>query len=1493
VSNNICFRFLVIVFIFFLTIDWGFAKDYEVGGIRYFGSFNFEENVDSDQNSEVNDQDPIMIEHELDQTLDKVIQENRIASSLTKASFFSLPIGISSDNNSSYMIVIDEATIYDEYATFSAFMILTNPLDGTKIRFRANDIAFTFNGGLVNGMKLELLDARRSKIMKDTYLNWLPGCFVEWDCNGFKSLGINGSIELSEKSYVEVNPMNGKEIGAVEAPFFINATDFQDFIVEFSLPTFKKRGFDEAYFSLTKVVLDYSDVHNAPGFSLPGNYPNSFSSEMRNCWQGIYALDARVILSNKFKDKNGQLTSFYASNLILDDLGLTGVFGVDNLISLENGRLGTWPMSISNFELEFFTGDFKSFDFEGAVVVEGSKTEVKYDAFFDSEGIYHFGINPGKELKFDVFAAEVNLNENSRIEVTVNHGKFQPTAILNGKISFSCTKTPGSEREILKLPGLDFQGMRISTVAPAFDLEYMGMASEENMEFNQFPITITDALFRKNTNNEARFTFGINVNLSKDESIVGATRVGIKTDLNKGNWKYRGLAIEMLTVKASKKGGYDIKGSIEFADGDPIYGDGFRGEVMAKFSESFELKAVAVFGKVNGFRYFFVDGFVCLPPPGITAGPFVLQGFGGGLYSRMRQALPDENSGSMGESLSGITYIPDKSSFLGIKAGIKAGVINEKIVNCKVNFEVIFNNHGGINQIGFFGEAKVMSVMDNLPIDEMKQIAQDAAVGKNQIVETDEVMKATVSILQDFQRNIFHSEMELFVNVAGKLTGIGANNRAGWGVMHIEPGKWYLHMGTPTDPVGLNFIGFMKVGGYFMAGHDIPDTMVMNPKVMEYLDIDPAKLNGNRQEGQLVAGKGLAFGAHFSLDTGDLKFLIFYASFELGGGFDLMLLDYGKYAYCMGRDGTLGINGWYAKGQAYAYFGGKIGIRVKVFGRRKKFDILDIRTAAAIRVEGPNPTFMWGIVGGKYRILGGLIKGRCKFEATVGEKCDIRTNPKDLSDMEIIADLSPANDSERVDVFTLPQAVFNMPVDKVLKISEDENLTKVFKINLKEYSVYQNNKKIDGQIEWNGENTTLAFTPGMIFYPNTKYKVVTKVSFEEKVNGRWQEYKDDSGKVYVESKEAEFTTGELPDKIPADFISHSYPVNKQANFYKQEYPKAYVIFKSDLTPFFASAEGWVKKAKWTTSDGAVIYTDLNYSAGSKTVESPVPNLLASKIYRYDLVNVPIEEGYDVNSNVVESTETKFAENENTAEITTREAEGAITNSEEISFYKADFRTSKFNKFLDKINTKELPVRFTYNVSPAVDLPGATIYGDEMFDVFEIYGKGKVEALVQRKAVLESANWYQANFHSLLYANYPFHSEATITNRNASELGIPPIKNIEFWQEYDKYSLSDADIESGQFNVRNSMTHFVYSLPITWAKDYVHVRNKLANLVAKGLKRTDQVNAILGRYPWPQVSAGNYPIKLQYVLPGKNIITSSQVVNLKNKFETNQVNIYSE
>lgn len=1478
---------LSLILAVFVSIPSVCAEDYDEGSARYFEDIESPILKQEVLSFETIENQATDVEIEMDAVLDKVIKENRITSSLKKASFLSLPLGISS-GSSSYMIVIDRATIYAEYAEFSAFMVLTNPLDGTKIRFRADDVAFSFDSGLLNGVKLELIDSKRSKLMKDTYLNWLPGCFVEWDCSGFKSIGIKADIELSEETYVRVDPNTGKELGQVKAPIFVSASDLQNFFVEFSFPTFKKKGFDEIYFSFTSVVLDFSDTANAPGFKFPLNYPGGFSGDMRNLWQGFYVKEAEITFAKKFNNKSGQMTYFYARDLLLDDFGLTGQFGVDNLISIENGRLGSWPMSISKLELEFFTGDFKSFELEGAVIVQGSKNEMKYKAFFDSEGIYHFGINPGKEVSFDVFAAKVVLDGSSRIEVTVDHGKFLPTAILNGKISFACSKPSGS-KEIISLPKLEFQGMRISSIAPVFDLKYMGIDPGKNSKFNNFPLTITEASFNKLNNGEGRFIFGLKVNLAKG-TFVGETVVGLVADMSGDSWRFKGIDIKEIFIKAEKENAYKIEGHILIVDDDPIYGDGFRGDVKAEFN-SFKVDAVAVFGKVNGFRYFFVDGFACFPPPGVAAGPFVLQGFGGGLYNHMKQARPNDAQPEIGKSLSGISYIPDESSSLGIKAGVKAGIVNEGLVNCTVSLEIIFNKHGGINMIHFVGEAVFVSPMVIISIVPMKDTLMGAVLGDKITIPSKELMTAKVEIKMDFQNHSFHSEFEVYIDVFGVLTGIGDNNRAGLGVIHVDPDKWYLHMGTPSDPIGLNFIGLMKVGGYFMAGHDIPDAMMMNPKVLEYLDVDPSTINDNRKEGTLALGKGLAFGAHFSMDTGNLKFLIFYAKFELGAGFDVMLLDYGKYAHCEGSSGQLGMNGWYAKGQAYAYFGGKIGIKVKVFGRRKKFDIIDIKTAAVIRVEGPNPTFIWGAVGGSYRVLGGLIKGKVKFEVTIGDKCNIRKNPKDLSDLEIIGDLTPMNGASETDVFTFPQAVFNMPVEKVIKISEDDQLSKVFKIRLKEYSVYQGETLLPGQIEWNGDKTTLAFTPDMIFYPKTKYKIVTKVSFDEKINGRWQEYKDKSGKVYVESKESVFTTGELPDKIPDSFIAYTYPIDRQVNFYKHEYATAYVTFKSDLKPFFEPIEGWTKKVKWTPVNGASIYSDLEYHSSNKSVETRVPSELQnSKVYHFELVNVSTDTNNSLSRNVKESTQTEISEGDNLAKLTTRDAVGTIVDGDDKSFFELDFRASKYNKFLDKINKTELNVRFLHNVSPAVDFLGGTLYGDEMFDEYEIHGKGNVGALVQRKAVLKDSDWYQKNIYSLMYDGYPLHSKAQISYRNTSTLGIPPTKTIDFWQLNDHYLLNETDIETGQIRLKDDKTHFVYTLPLVWSKDYYEIRNSLANLVAGGLIPNVKVSTILKKYPWPQISAGNYPIKLQYVLPGRKISTSMRIINLKNEFKIRQVNL---
>lgn len=1487
-------RILILLIVLLTFIPFHLlSNDYDNGEIRYFDDFELTRPETGFNLEEPDPAQETAVDNPYDAILQKVIDEGRITNTLDSSAFLSLPLGVAYAEDHSYMIVIDQATIYPGYAEFSAFMVLTNPLDSSKVRFRANNIGFSFKQGLVNGVQLELIDKKKVKIQEDAAMWFLPGSYVDWDCNGFKSLGINGELELSQKRFVKVDPLSGEEQGKVSTFFSIVASDFQNILLEISLEPFKMKGFNEAYFAFESMVLDFSDDANAPGFSLPPNYPGGYSGEMTNLWRGFYVKEARVYLSKKFADKGGQPTSFYAQNLLLDNFGLTGLVGADNLLSIEKGKIGSWPMSIDNFAMEFFTGDLKALGLKGKLIMQGSDSPLQYDAFYDAAGAYHFGINPGKELSFNAFAAKITLDGSSRIEVTVENDQFYPAATLNGNISFACSKdTTSNSKKLVNLPQLDFQGLRISTLDPQFDLDYLGMTSGDDLSFNAFPVTLTEASFRKQGKDKGIFSFGIKVNLvpAKDDALVGETRLGLVTDISGSRWHFSGVDVEKIHIKAKKEGAYDLEGTILFAKGDVIYGDGFRGEIKASFAKKITVDAIAVFGRVDGFRYFFVDAFLSINP-GITAGPFLLTGFGGGLYYRMRQTTDNEQGGEMGKSLSDITYIPDNNSYLTFKSAMTAGIVYPDIISCIVKFEMVFNKSGGINRILFEGEATIATPPLESTVAKVKNITNDAVMDIKLKVPSKEVMKANVFILMDFENDTFHAEMDLMVNVAGAIKGINDNNSAGKGVMHIDPEKWYLHLGTPTNPMGLELVGIVKVGGYFMAGHDIPDAMVMHPKVLEYLDMDNADFNGNRAEGDISTGKGLAFGANFELNTGDLTFLIFYARLELGGGFDVMLIDYGKNAYCEGRNGGVGINGWYGKGQAYAYFGGKIGIKVRVFRKKRKFDIINLQTAAAIRLEGPNPTWMKGVVGGKYRILGGLVKGKCKFEVTVGDKCELRTMG-DLSDLEIIADLTPGNDSKDIDIFTLPQAVFNMPIDKVIRISEDVSLTKTFKINLAEYSIFKEDVRLPGTTEMDPESTTLAFTPDRIFDPNTKYKIVARVSFDEFENGQWQQYKDEAGKVYYETKEVTFTTGNLPDRIPADYVQYTYPLDRQVNFYKQEYETAYVTFKSDLEPFFMPPTGWTQKACWTAVNGMPVYSDIAYNPGEKTVETTVPSqLMNSTVYNFELVNVPLDDNNAVDRNITENTSQAISDaGETSAEITTQEAIGEIRDAEEKAFYSIPFRVSQHNKFLDKLAANELNVRFLYNVSPGVDLPGATVYGNEMFDKYEIEGHHGFEPLIQRQAVLEGADWYQNNIYPLIYQDYPLNSQATITYRNTDEYGIPPVHRVDLWQIDYNYLLTDQDIESGQVTLEADKTHLVYTLQETWSGDYAHIRNKLANQVDKGLTPTGKISTILTKYPAPQVSKGNYPIKVSYVLPGRNTVTSEKVINLKNNIDVKQVNL---
>ncbi len=1492
-------KYILIAFVVWLTGIYVLANEYEVGSIR---NFNELETIstdyqllpgDSEESTKLSDS-----EAKMDAIKESIIKEKRFTSQLDSASFLSLPIGLSysTDENPDYFIIIDKATIHPQYAEFNAFMSIRNPIDGKIIRFRAKNIQFSFKSGLTNGFRLELVSKVKTKLGENSSLFWQPGSFVNWDCNGFKSLGINASVELDKNKFVKVEPQTGKELGVVTTSFFITATSLNDLLLELSFEPFKVKGFEEAYFSFKKLTLDFSDTQNAIGFKLPEEYPGEFTGEMAKLWKGFYVHEAQVFLSKKFNSRQGNVTTFYATDVFLDDFGLTGEFGVDDLLTYEQGKLGDWNMSIINFNLIFFTGDFKSLGLQGGVIVEGIEDPLEYEAYYDAGGEYHFGVTPGGGVDFDIFSAKVNLLPCSSITVKVEQEEFQAVAMLHGDITFSASKNSESKNTLVSIPKVDFEGLMIATEAPHFDINSVQLASEDENQsafFNGFPISITEVAFTRREGDEAVFTFGVAVNLipSDELGFSGETDIGIVASISEGEWSYLGVEVSNIFIEASVAGAFEISGQMMIADGDPTYGDGFRGAIKANFIGQFEMEAVVVFGKVNGFRYFFVDAFYT-SSTGIPAGPFMVSGLGGGVFYKMRQGAAENPDSEFGKSLSDINYVPDESIFLGLKVGVKGGIVNPSVVDAKLSLEVSFTSSMGIALIGFVGEANMLQPPDFIPKDAMKKLAAATANGETPKVPSS-CMMVKLSMVMDFQNDAFHAEMEMYLNIAGAIKGSQKNNLAGSGVMHIDPDKWYLHLGTPTSPIGVNYIGLMETNSYFMAGHDIPDAMMMNQRVLEILNMSQEDFNGERKEGELITGKGLAFGTNFELDTGDLTFMVFFARFNLGGGYDVMLLDYGPNAFCKGKSGSIGINGWFAKGQAYAYFAGKIGIKVKVFGKRKKFDIINLQAAAAIRIEGPNPTWMKGVVGGRYRILGGMVKGDCKFEAVVGEKCELRTIG-DLSDLEIIADLTPDNDANDVDLFTMPQGVFNMPVDKVIQIAEDPELTKTFKINLNEFAIIkEDGSEYPGEIEWNGDKTTLAYRMNTMFYPNTKYKIVAKVSFDEFVDNKWQQYKGDDGKVYYETKEYTFTTGALPERIPDEVVTHTYPVNRMVNFYKDEHNVAYVLFNMDIAPFFDNTGDYLQKARWTQVNGTPTYTSLRYNPVRQTVEAEIPNLNNEKVYKLELVHVPAATATNVDRNVTENTQTVIG-NEGNAdmELVTRSAEGVVNDGEEKTFYDLDFRCSKYNKFLDKWPESELKVSFRSPIAPAIEYPGVIVNTDELYGLFEIKGTSTLLPLIRIEAVLNSADWYNSTYGKMIYNNYPIHEKARIDNRTISDYGVPPLKPIWIYQTGNVVKINENNIQTGTFNFVDNRYDIYYGLPSVWANDYLSIRNNLVNLLDKKIiSQTKSVEDIIKTYPWPQLGKGNYPIRVSYNLPGINKTTSSKVVNLRNDFENTQFNIY--
>ncbi len=180
-----------------------------------------------------------------------------------------------------------------------------------------------------------------------------------------------------------------------------------------------------------------------------------------------------------------------------------------------------------------------------------------------------------------------------------------------------------------------------------------------------------------------------------------------------------------------------LDGRLDFYNGDAVYGDGIKGSLSvvmpmglaASLTVQFGTKKRAgvlnpEFNTADYFPYWYVDGLVVLPAPGIVVfSGFAIYGFGGGVYYRMR---PDysaiaSTSSMMGEEreeapTSGVTYVPDWNTMFGFKIMAVLGTTPDaQVFNMDVGIEMNFNESGGLGLFAIDGAGYVMASFAERP----------------------------------------------------------------------------------------------------------------------------------------------------------------------------------------------------------------------------------------------------------------------------------------------------------------------------------------------------------------------------------------------------------------------------------------------------------------------------------------------------------------------------------------------------------------------------------------------------------------------------------------------------------------------------------------------------------------------------------------------------------------------------------------------------------
>lgn len=1396
----------------------------------------------------------------------------------------------------------------------------------TVLFFGAEGIKGTHTGGLVGELKLSLLhdveipfNGGNTKIVlkgnglrKDRGISQ-SDTYMIIGCDGFHNLAIDAEVHFPTSLIVRAggqgtansstykpatNNINkdGNLSNQVIGHFNTVIESWNDLLVSLDLPSFEIKGLKDYVFSLNNVILDFSSKRNAKTIRFPQEYQQNYLPDEQVLWRGIYAENVSVTLPEAFSR-----ASFSAKGLLIDDYGITGLFSADSILSLDKGSADGWRFSVDHFGLNLMAGELVAAEFTGRLGLpfKGKNTTLGYEGYLQPNNEYTMRVKNEEALDFSIFKAKAHLEKNSSVTLRLVENRFIPEAILHGYMTLGKEGNSDSTSQT-KFDKISFRSLRLTTVAPYISAEYFGYEGEAKL--GHFPLSINKLALNHSDTQHVRLTIGAGINLGKN-LFSGATELNLLAKYENQTWVFDKLEVGSIAVNSVIAGVITLNGHLNWHRGDAIYGNGFAGDVTLGFSfdgkvekdtsikskHDISITARAAFGRKDDFRYWYADGMATFHPGIPIIGALTLNGIGGALTSGVRA----EGRSPEGGRFTSSNYIPDASMGIGFKAStvIEIG----KVAYGEAAFEMIFSKAGGLELAGFYGygefpnrgggsvstSEKLEKQQRTFPAKLSEQFKQQDWTQLAEAIKSmpdaikDMGLSGTLRIQMDFQNHVLLASSDVYLNTPSEfIRGVGERGKAGWGVLHIDPKEWYLHLGTPTNRLGVQLavgnILAVKTGSYFMAGNRIPDMPAPPQAVADLLGQDIGRLSLGRNLDALSTGKGFAFGSELSVKTGDIQFLIMYANFNAGLGFDVMLKDYAQ-AQCRGRSGTIGMDGWYAMGQTYAYLQGELGVKVKLWLIRIRVPVIKGGAAALLQAGLPDPTFFKGYLGVNLNVLG-LIKGKARFKLSIGEECDVVIPGSSPIEEPMINDLAPADKENEVSVFSVPQATFNIAIGKSFEATTDAGETTYYRINLKEFIVKDKKEHvIPGKLLWGKDKTDVRFQSKEILPPNTDLTAEVRIIFEELKNGVWKPVLT-SGKPAFEEKINHFTTGSAPSDIPMRNIVYAYPVIGQRYFLPKEYSKGYVQLQFGQKYLFE--KGFDYKLSFVTKQNERIATDFKYNEAENRLEFTLPELRRQTEYTLDLSYSAAQKDM-ANDNKKSSVIKEIKDNDDfSGQIGGDKAIAKISNEMEQSILKYDFTTSQYATFREKMRSVKVRDNLAIDAGVAL-LLGANVQGKEAFDEAEVIGVEKTQykpLLTLRSDFKEE--YFRGAVLPLVYEGYPY-GNIHLSEREEQPIGVPPYRAFSPSQNY----LSALHSES----VNLSLYHFPFTFDASLVSynDYRDLQNTIIN------SRDAVTPQVYNRFVMgslPVLKKGKYQTTISYVLPDGTVTNSVDFIY------TNQLNL---